>query len=190
MRGEAALRAIPRSATGTDGMLGPVDRGHAPQVEGHGADGKSSGRAIWSPIDQPFRLQGQQFDEETGLHYNRFRYYDPLIGCCVSEDPIGLRGGANLFFYSPNPITWLDPFGLAGEGALGTYVSLTAKKHSSDGMEAHELIRHEALVQMGCTKKEKTAMICACGRTRLLRSPMIGMMWFTISTKWRYPINI
>ena len=49
------------------------------------------------PIEQPFRFQGQQFDEEMGLHYNRFRYYDPVVGRFVSQDPIGLIGGINLY---------------------------------------------------------------------------------------------
>ena len=60
----------------------------------------------------PFRFQGQYYDEESGLHYNRFRYYDPEIGRFVSQDPIGLRGGTNLFEYAPNPVIWVDPFGL------------------------------------------------------------------------------
>ena len=41
-----------------------------------------------------------------------FRYYDPEIGRFVSQDPIGLRGGTNLFEYAPNPVIWVDPFGL------------------------------------------------------------------------------
>ncbi|PCE26092.1 sugar-binding protein [Paraburkholderia acidicola] len=61
----------------------------------------------------PLRFQGQQFDEETGLHYNRFRYYDPQHGRFVSQDPIGLWGGANLYQYAPNPIGYIDPLGLA-----------------------------------------------------------------------------
>jgi RHS repeat-associated protein len=63
-------------------------------------------------LEQPFRFQGQQFDEETGLHYNRHRYYDPGVGRFVSQDPIGLLGGSNLFAYAPNPLGWVDPFGL------------------------------------------------------------------------------
>ncbi|MET3140221.1 RHS repeat-associated protein [Undibacterium sp. GrIS 1.2] len=78
-------------------------------------------------IDQPFRFQGQQFDEETGLHYNRFRYYDPAVGRFVSEDPIGLAGGMNNFLYAPNPVGWIDPLGLFGANALAKY------KHNSDG---------------------------------------------------------
>ncbi|PWJ72511.1 UNVERIFIED_ORG: RHS repeat-associated protein [Pantoea agglomerans] len=56
--------------------------------------------------------QGQYFDAETGLHYNRFRYYDPDAGRFVSQDPIGLAGGVNLYQYAPNPLSWVDPLGL------------------------------------------------------------------------------
>ena len=62
---------------------------------------------------QPIRFQGQSFDTETGLHYNRFRYYDPDLGMFISRDPIGLMGGSNTFAYAPNPTGWIDPFGLA-----------------------------------------------------------------------------
>jgi len=62
---------------------------------------------------QNLRFQGQYFDEETGLHYNRFRYYDPEIGRFISQDPIGLFGGNNLYQYAPNPVEWVDPLGLA-----------------------------------------------------------------------------
>ena len=65
-------------------------------------------------LKQPFRFQGQYFDEESGLHYNRFRYYDPSSGRFVSQDPIGLFGGFNLYTYVPNPLEWIDPLGLAG----------------------------------------------------------------------------
>jgi RHS repeat-associated protein len=62
---------------------------------------------------QPVRFQGQYYDNESGLHYNRFRYYDPDIGRFVSIDPIGLLGGANTFAYTSNPVSWVDPLGLA-----------------------------------------------------------------------------
>ena len=64
-------------------------------------------------IRNPIRFQGQYFDEETGLHYNRHRYYDPLSGRFVSKDPIGLLGGFNTHTYAPNSIQWIDPLGLA-----------------------------------------------------------------------------
>jgi RHS repeat-associated protein len=61
---------------------------------------------------QNLRFQGQYLDRDTGLHYNTFRYYDPDIGRFISPDPIGLEGGINLSVYSPNPISWIDPWGL------------------------------------------------------------------------------
>ncbi|MED0636136.1 RHS repeat-associated core domain-containing protein, partial [Escherichia marmotae] len=67
-------------------------------------------------FEQPLRLPGQYFDEETGLHYNLFRYYAPECGRFISQDPIGLRGGLNLYAYAPNPLSWIDPLGLFGCG--------------------------------------------------------------------------
>ncbi|WP_155651243.1 polymorphic toxin type 47 domain-containing protein, partial [Burkholderia stagnalis] len=64
-------------------------------------------------IENPLRFAGQYFDRETGLHYNRYRYYDPGSGRFVSKDPIGLAGGINVYQYAPNPISWIDPLGLA-----------------------------------------------------------------------------
>ncbi|MBU9343764.1 RHS domain-containing protein [Burkholderia multivorans] len=64
-------------------------------------------------IRNPLRFQGQYFDHETGLHYSRYRYYDPRTGRFVSKDPIGLQGGLNVYQYAPNPVEWVDPFGLA-----------------------------------------------------------------------------
>ena len=64
---------------------------------------------------QNLRFQGQYFDAETGLHYNRFRYYDPDIERFVSQDPIGLAGGINNYQYAPNPVGWIDPLGLNKE---------------------------------------------------------------------------
>jgi RHS repeat-associated protein len=61
---------------------------------------------------QPFRLQNQYADRETGLHYNFFRYYEPDAGRFVNQDPIGLMGGDNFYFYSPNIYKWIDILGL------------------------------------------------------------------------------
>ncbi|WP_150539192.1 RHS repeat-associated core domain-containing protein, partial [Actinobacillus vicugnae] len=60
---------------------------------------------------QPFRLQNQYFDRETGLHYNFLRYYNPILGRFINQDPIGLQGGENLYRYSDNAQNWIDPTG-------------------------------------------------------------------------------
>ncbi len=66
-------------------------------------------------VENNLRFQGQYFDEETGLHYNRFRYYSPDTGQFINQDPIGLLGGLNNYQYAPNPIAWIDPLGLCKE---------------------------------------------------------------------------
>ena len=64
---------------------------------------------------QPFRLQNQYCDRETGLHYNFFRYYEPDAGRFVNQDPIGLFGGSNFYMFAFNISRWLDPLGLKGK---------------------------------------------------------------------------
>jgi RHS repeat-associated protein len=71
----------------------------------------------------PLRFQGQYFDHETGLYYNRFRYYDPETGRFISKDPIKYAGGLNLHVYALNPIGWIDPWGLRGNPATATHIT-------------------------------------------------------------------
>lgn len=101
-----------------------------------------NGKVVWAARYEPFgkavivtpqataenpsivsnlRLPGQYEDEETGLHYNWNRYYDPATGRYITEDPIGLEGGANVFAYvGGKPTGKTDPNGL--QGALPTPV--------------------------------------------------------------------
>ncbi len=69
-------------------------------------------KLVVNEVEQNLRFQGQYFDVETGLHYNTFRYYDPEIGRFITQDPIGLEGGFNLYGYCRNPTAWVDPLGL------------------------------------------------------------------------------
>jgi RHS repeat-associated protein len=64
-------------------------------------------------IENNIRFQGEYYDEETGLHYNRFRYYNQACGRFIGQDSIGLLGGVNNYQYAPNPVSWVDPFGLS-----------------------------------------------------------------------------
>jgi RHS repeat-associated protein len=90
-------------------------------------------------IEQPLRFQGQYFDQETGLHYNRYRYYDPVVGRFIHQDPIGLEGGTNNFIFAPNSTAWIDPLGLAtyviigeGQATIESYAKEMREKRPCD----------------------------------------------------------
>ncbi|SMN12511.1 Rhs family protein [uncultured Candidatus Thioglobus sp.] len=64
-------------------------------------------------ISVNLRFPGQYFDEETNLHYNMMRYYDPELGRYITSDPIGLKGGLNTYVYAmQNSVVNIDFFGL------------------------------------------------------------------------------
>ena len=63
----------------------------------------------------PFRLLGQIHDEETGLSWTRFRVFDPTTARWLSPDPLGFRGGGNLFGFDGAPTVNVDPFGTTGD---------------------------------------------------------------------------
>ena len=66
--------------------------------------------------DCPFRYQGQYEDTETGLYYNRFRYYDPEVGSYISQDPAGLDGGYEPYTFVRDTNSRTDVLGLAEGG--------------------------------------------------------------------------
>ncbi|EHX0166787.1 RHS repeat protein, partial [Salmonella enterica] len=85
---------------------------------------------------QHIRLPGQQYDEETGLYYNRHRYYDPLQGQYITQDPIGMMGGWNPYIYPLNPVMDIDPLGLMAFGGefgkwAGSAVNAASEGHMS-----------------------------------------------------------
>jgi RHS repeat-associated protein len=72
----------------------------------------------------PLRAPGQYFDEETGLHYNRFRYYSPELGRYLTRDPLGFLAELNFYrFAKNNPINTSDPLGLSPLGLSGPHSS-------------------------------------------------------------------
>ncbi|WP_206244440.1 RHS repeat-associated core domain-containing protein [Novosphingobium terrae] len=76
---------------------------------------------------QPLRLPGQYHDAETGLHYNRLRYYDPAIGRYLSRDPMGAAGGFNLYAYVGNdPLNRADPLGLLWQQVASAVAAIAA----------------------------------------------------------------
>ncbi len=83
-------------------------------------------------VENNLRFQGQYYDEETGLHYNRHRYYDPEHGRFINQDPIGLNGGDNNYQYAPNPVSWIDPFGLACKDSK--QLKKSKKKEANEGI--------------------------------------------------------
>ncbi|UQN71680.1 RHS domain-containing protein [Burkholderia multivorans] len=131
-------------------------------------------------IRNPLRFQGQYFDHETGLHYNRHRYYDPGSGRFVSKDPIGLQGGLNAFQYALNPVQWVDPLGLSGfepkvlmngtvfRNASGTPDSLTPRLGKDttriDGKEPGlSAATSEAGLDSGKYVALDVRKLCSCG---------------------------
>lgn len=70
--------------------------------------------SYYKNVTVPFLFQGQYYDYETELAYNRFRYYSPNMGCYISQDPIRLAGGKRLYGYVKDPNTYIDLLGLKG----------------------------------------------------------------------------
>ncbi len=90
---------------------------------------------IGAGFHQPLRFPGQYHDPETGLHYNRNRYYMPQFGRYTQPDPIGLLGGLNAYFYQANPTLGMDPFGLdAKEDRLGVIKDNTGNATPKPGV--------------------------------------------------------
>ncbi len=100
----------------TDPVIGSV---HGIARDSAGAPLKKYDLNAWGRIASPdtgvvtrFRMAGREYDPESGLYYMRARYYDPEVGRFLSEDPVGIEGGLNLYEYAANdPVNRLDPTG-------------------------------------------------------------------------------
>ncbi|MDG6614265.1 RHS repeat-associated core domain-containing protein, partial [Staphylococcus aureus] len=100
------LNGLPERVTDADGQT--VWRG---QFSTWGKTERELSVPQWQ-VPQNLRFQGQYLDRESGLHYNLFRYYDPVAGRYTQMDPIGLAGGINTYSYVGDPLVWVDPLGL------------------------------------------------------------------------------
>jgi len=130
----------------------------AERVDPYGAIRVAEG----SSLEYNVRWPGHYFDPETGLHYNRWRYYDPSLGRYLQSDPLGYGGSpVNLYAYAPNPLVQVDLFGLecggnkdggapkskGNDGQEKAPDSETLKKMSPEAVEAHCRQRAEELNQ-------------------------------------------
>lgn len=112
--------------------------------------------------DCPFRYQGQYEDKETGLYYNRFRYYSADEGVYLSQDPIGLHSGEmNIYSYVNDSNYLIDPFGLAGftpdQQALIDLANETSNKGRTaiSGNDADILLDFATEVNSGASQQVK-----------------------------------
>jgi RHS repeat-associated protein len=92
------------------------------------------------PTDCPFRYQGQYEDTETGLYYNRFRYYDPESGQYISQDPISLLGGFNAYGYVTDTLVYTDALGLSQTYWLEKALN-AAGRPLQPGQTAHHIVQ-------------------------------------------------
>ena len=132
---------------------------------------------IYKNAHQPFRLQNQYFDEETGLHYNLMRYYEPEAGRFVNQDPIGLLGaGDNLYQFAVNAQSWIDPLGLS-RNRLAT-VGKTPSKVSTTG---------RAVMQRMLSAKELRGMSAEqiSNLRRVSDIPSSAQFWDTPTKSWQ-----
>ncbi len=134
-----------------------------------------------STITNNLRFPGQYYDEETGLHYNYFRYYDPGAGRYLRADPIGSAGGVNLFAYVlNNPPNLNDPFGLCVDPCCENCITIhednvakkTGKRDSRKEWDEMEILRW-------ITAKGLIAIAGATGR-----GVSVGSQTFVIGTKY------
>lgn len=125
------------------------------------------------------RLPGQLADDETGLHYNRFRYYSPDAGQFISPDPLGLAGEANEYRFAPDAINWIDPFGLkCGETGCKTGAKRGPKTDPNAPHNARIRLEADLLEAQGNTiiaggGREKERLIPTPGGAKRGRRPDI-----------------
>ncbi|TDV40612.1 RHS repeat-associated protein, partial [Pseudomonas helmanticensis] len=115
-------------------------------------------------VVNPIRFQGQYHDHETGLHYNRYRYYDPGVGRFISQDPIRYEGGLNLYRYAPNPMEWIDPLGL--ETVVATKSRASAMRKAQQHAQVPRVGRGGQDISTQELNGDSDGRFCACLKKR------------------------
>ncbi|EOV9563558.1 RHS repeat domain-containing protein, partial [Cronobacter sakazakii] len=137
------LNGLPERVTDADGQT--VWRG---QFSTWGETERELSVPQWQ-VPQNLRFQGQYLDRESGLHYNLFRYYDPVAGRYTQMDPIGLAGGMNTYSYVGDPLVWVDPLGLCKtvtqENGASNIVYRALTEHDAARLAAGKSIQGKAL---------------------------------------------
>ncbi len=115
---------------------------------------------------QPYTYTSREWDKETGLYYYRARYYDPMEGRFIQKDPIGFKGGINLYAYvQNNPVRYRDPYGLIGVDTIIKFVlkrcakSIT-NKILGDGLDEGASLENKALQSMKMQAYVSCALDC------------------------------
>ncbi|MFJ4133699.1 RHS repeat-associated core domain-containing protein [Pseudomonas cyclaminis] len=155
-------------------------------------------------IDNPLRFQGQYFDQESGLHYNRHRYYNPDIGRYLTPDPVKLAGGINAYQYVPNPTGWVDPLGLTvcpgGDGCKPSHNAESPTKHTkadngeptlpapASKQETIVRVRHYTS-RAGSKGIEKTGVILAQDNNRVYLEPAKSKVLSPRDAQEKYQID-
>lgn len=148
------------------------------------------------------RLPGQYYDQETGLHYNYFRYYDPSTGRYVTSDPVGLLGGLNTNLYvDANPLRYVDPSGLTWSDNPGlfwdwvTESGPTDRYYGPNDPSTQEMMNSEGADQM---RREYAAGGCKSGKgwygsgqaySESVRNPLNGTQFQVGGYTYQYSGN-
>jgi len=133
-------------------------------------------QVITETLANNLRFPDQYFDEETGLHYNWNRYYDPDTGRYITADPIGLDGGINLYAYvGGNPVNFVDPTGLKKEccdgytgrcivacGCVGVMCSCQKRKECNNGDWTNEWLGFYTIENRGSNGKGSFLVFFSC----------------------------
>jgi RHS repeat-associated protein len=156
-----------------------------------------AGRIVWFSRVEPYgrapldasrlefnmRFPGHYFDPESGLHYNRFRYYSPELGRYLQSDPEGIGGGLNLYAYTDNPLVEVDVRGLVcpkhkgrgtGKSRPGCENCQDADKAAADALEPTGPDSTKTPEDLRAESAQKAAAIMAA-QSNAEHGPVLGV---------------